>query len=207
MVYFFYGLSFFGMGLAMIMESWRVTTGTEVRVLLPLAGFGLIHSAHEWLEAFLMQSEALGKPMPIWLEWLPLALLVFSYLSLLAFAVQALRLVAHPMPRQLVLARALVAVYFLFVAGSILFSKQNMSLGEEEWEGLARYLVAAPSALLAAFGLHFFGINSRTRGAALERQLNQAAIGFGLYAVTHLIVAPMEIFPANILNKETFRSF
>jgi signal transduction histidine kinase len=207
MVYFFYGLSFFGMGLAMIMESWRVTTGREVRVLLPLAGFGLIHAAHEWLEAFLMQSEAMGKIMPIWLEWLPLALLVSSYLSLLLFAMQALKLVGSPVPRQLVLARGFVAVYFVFVAGSILFSRQTGSFGEEELEGLTRYLLAVPSSLLAAFGLHFFGINSRTRSAALERQLNQAAIGFGLYAATHLIVSRMHIFPANILNKDTFRAF
>ncbi len=206
-VYFFYGLAFFGMGLAMIMESWRVSTSAEVRVLIPLAGFGLVHGAHEWLEAFLMQSAALGEPLAVWVEWLPLGLLAFSYFSLLVFAMQALNLVTRPAPRPLVLARASVAVYFLFVVGSILFSRHNGAFGEEELEGLTRYLLAVPSSLLAAFGLHFFGVNSRTRGVSLERQLNQAAIGFGAYAATHLIVAPMNIFPANILNKDSFRAF
>jgi len=206
MVYFFYGLAFFGMGLAMIMESWRVTTGREARVLLPLAGFGVIHAGHEWLEAFLMQGKAMGETMADWVAWLPLGILFCSYLSLLVFAMQALRLVG-PMPRQLVLASALVVVYFGFVAGSVMFSRQNGAFGEEELEGLTRYLLAVPSSLLAAFGLHFFGVNSRTRSGALERQLNQAAIGFGMYSVTHLIVAPMNIFPANILNKDSFRAF
>ncbi len=40
-IYFIYGLAFFGMGLAMAMESWRASSLAEVRVLHPLAGFGI----------------------------------------------------------------------------------------------------------------------------------------------------------------------
>jgi cytochrome b subunit of formate dehydrogenase len=51
-IFFAYGLAFFSMGLLIILE---VSRGPEARLrhaLRPLAGFGLIHAAHEWLDMF-----------------------------------------------------------------------------------------------------------------------------------------------------------
>jgi signal transduction histidine kinase len=205
-VFFVYGLAFFGMGLAMAMEAGRPSALADGHVLRPLAGFGLIHGAHEWLDAYLLQAQALGLALPNWVEWLPLVLLTSSYLSLLVFALTSLRLVTQPRPYLLQLAIALVSLYFLFTLLSVAFSWNKGGFGEEALEGLTRYVIAVPSSLLAAFGLHFIGVNSRTRSQSLEKFLNSASIGFGMYSLTHLFVSPMPMFPANILNKETFQS-
>jgi len=51
-VFFFYGLAFFSMGLAVWMEAGRSPDLDGARALLFLAGFGLLHGIHEWLEVF-----------------------------------------------------------------------------------------------------------------------------------------------------------
>jgi signal transduction histidine kinase len=205
-VYFVYGLAFFGMGLTMAMEAGRPSALADGHVLRPLAGFGLIHGAHEWLDAYLLQTQALGLTLPNWVEWLPLVLLTSSYLSLLVFALTSLQLVTQPRPHLLKLVITLVSLYFLFMLISIAFSWNQGVFGEEALEGLSRYVIAVPSSLLAAFGLHFIGVSSKTRSKSLGRSLNSASIGFGMYSLTHLFTSPMPMFPANILNEETFQA-
>jgi predicted Na+-dependent transporter len=46
-VYFAYGLAFFGMGLTLALESERSPALAEARLLRPLAAFGMIHGVHE----------------------------------------------------------------------------------------------------------------------------------------------------------------
>ena len=53
-VYFFYGLSFFVMGLAILLESGHSSKLDFARALRPLIWFGLIHGCHEWFEMFLI---------------------------------------------------------------------------------------------------------------------------------------------------------
>ena len=49
-IFFFYGLAFFSMGVAIIMELAHCTDARLKRALRPLAAFGLIHGMHEWSE-------------------------------------------------------------------------------------------------------------------------------------------------------------
>ena len=51
-IYFFYGLSFFSMGLLVALEGGRASDLRLRRALRPLAGFGILHAIHEWLEMF-----------------------------------------------------------------------------------------------------------------------------------------------------------
>ena len=51
-IYFFYGLAFFSMGLLVATEGGRSSDDRVRKALRPLAGFGLVHAAHEWLEMF-----------------------------------------------------------------------------------------------------------------------------------------------------------
>lgn len=66
LVFFIYGLAFFGMGITMALESGHSPALAHARVLRPLAAFGLIHGAHEWLESYLMQAESFGISLPSW---------------------------------------------------------------------------------------------------------------------------------------------
>jgi signal transduction histidine kinase len=205
-ILFIYGLAFFGMGVAMVMESWRISTAVAASDLRLLAGFGLIHGAHEWLDAYLMQLQALGQAPPNWLAWAPFFLLTTSYLSLLLFAVNTLRLVPKPAPKRLRVSTMLVGLYFLFIFISIARSWQAGHFGEEMLEGWSRYLLAVPSSLLAAFGLHFLSGASSARSRRLGQFLDSAAIGFGMYSMSHVFVAPIPVFPVNIINEESFHS-
>ena len=80
-IYFFYGLAFFSMGLLVAMEGGRSTDARLRMALRPLAGFGLVHAAHEWLEMF----RAMGH-LNAFLEGiyplLALSILAFSFLQI-----------------------------------------------------------------------------------------------------------------------------
>src|SRR3972149_5077959 len=52
LIYFLYGLSFFSMGLAVLLESGRSSEMRFAIALRPLAVFGLMHGIHEWGEMF-----------------------------------------------------------------------------------------------------------------------------------------------------------
>ena len=204
-VFFIYGLAFFGMGLAMAMESWRASALAEARVLLPLAGFGLIHGSHEWLEAYLMQAQALGASMPGWIPWLRLGLLISSFSSLAIFAYQSLRLIRQPFPPGLKHGALFVGVYVLGILASAAITYDHQSFQfQNVLDALARYLLAVPSSVLAALGLHYIGRNNPTSSGVLTRWMNGAAIGLGLYAFTQLFVPPIAMFPANVMNNELF---
>ena len=56
-IYFVYGLAFFSMGLATLLEASRAPLLAEARVLRPLAVFGLTHGLHEWLEILILQGD------------------------------------------------------------------------------------------------------------------------------------------------------
>jgi hypothetical protein len=51
-IYFFYGLAFFSMGLAVFLELEQCSDSRLRHALRPLAVFGFIHGIHEWLEMF-----------------------------------------------------------------------------------------------------------------------------------------------------------
>ena len=205
-VYFIYGLAFFGMGLAMTMESWRAASLAEARVLIPLAGFGLIHGTHEWLESYLLQAGSLGTPLPEWLPWLKLGLLVTSFISLAWFAFQSLRRIPRPVPVALKLGGIVLAIYMLFILTScILTCARTYVPFQDMLDGMSRYLLALPASALAALGLFYTGRFGYQSNRAISSWLSGAALGFGLYAVTHLFVHPMPIFPAALINADSFQ--
>ena len=51
-IFFFYGLAFFCMGLAILLELGRISDPRLRNALRMLTFFGLVHGSHEWLEMF-----------------------------------------------------------------------------------------------------------------------------------------------------------
>src|SRR5512144_1661459 len=60
-VYFIYGLAFFSMGLLVAIEGGRASDVRLRRALPPLAAFGLVHAAHEWIGMYLL----LDRPLTL----------------------------------------------------------------------------------------------------------------------------------------------
>jgi len=205
-VFFIYGLAFFGMGITMALESSRSPALAEARVLRPLAAFGLIHGTHEWLESYLLQAEWLGTVLPAWIPWLRLALLASSFASLMIFAWQSLRLISSHSTSKKIVHFAITAVYSLFILASAFLTYRIIPV---PWlqllDTLSRYLLAVPASILAAVALRARARQAREESlVSLARNLTVTAIGFGVYSLTQLFVHPLEMFPARIINDAGF---
>lgn len=209
LVFFIYGLAFFSLGMTLAVESGRFPALADVRVLRPLAIFGILHGTHEWLEAYLMQSEAYAAPLPAWLPWFRLLLLITSFVFLILFDIEAFRFYALELDWQGYLLVSLLGLYLLFIlanavnvvryAGIAWFDLLNV---------LARYLLAVPGSILAVFALRM-----QAKGAPGEERphlithLTVAAIGFLIYGLAQIFVPKTVMFPASYINAEGFRSW
>ena len=91
LVYFVYGLAFFSLGLAVILERGRGSDARLRYALRPPAAFGLLHGTHEWIE-MLEKMQVLPGQFTAPLAWtgIRLILLTFSFLSLAAFGASLL---------------------------------------------------------------------------------------------------------------------
>ncbi|MCX6034446.1 MAG: sensor histidine kinase [Chloroflexi bacterium] len=208
-VYFAYGLAFFGMGLTLALESERSPVLAEARLLRPLAAFGMLHGVHEWLDSYLLQPVAEGLQLPAWLLWLRLGLLAASFFPLLVYGILTLR--EHPLKpgASAYVGWGALAVYLLGILASAVFTyRTGTTLLVNLYDVLTRYLLAVPAAFLAALSLRAEALNALTGG---RRQvmvfLTWAAIGFGLYGLTQLFVPAIDMFPARDLNSTIFRTF
>ena len=90
-VFFVYGLAFFVLGLALALVSRQTSEFKFARAIPFLAGFGILHGIHEWYEMFQQIAFLTSGHTPTNLEEIVrLALLIISFLMLLAFGVSLL---------------------------------------------------------------------------------------------------------------------
>lgn len=206
-IFFFYGLAFYSMGLALLVESGRASELGFARSMRLLAGFGLLHGAHEWMD-MLERGMGLyyGLPLPICMCWFRLALLVASFLALLAFGEQLLARERSQSPPSWRLTMTAVIWYTLST-----FAVQVIyRLDELAWinisDVLARYILGIPGSLLAFWALWRQREIFREQGMGrFVRDLTVAAGALALYGIVgQFVTKPSFIFPANLLNTETF---
>lgn len=209
LVFFVYGLAFFGMGVTMALESGRSPALAQARVLRPLAAFGLIHGTHEWMESYLMQAEAFGTPLPGWLPWLRLGFLFASFTSLFLYGIQMLLFVSPYEPEKRAFLFSAIGVYALFIISNIIRAYLQAPIPLIHLlDGLGRYLLAVPAAMLAALALRVQARDVRQDNRAnLSTSLLVASFGFGVYTLTQLFVHPIDMFPARFINEEAFQAF
>ena len=204
-VYFIYGLAFFSMGLAILLEVGRAELLAEARALRPLALFGLLHGLHEWLEIFLLQSEWLGVSLPTYWDWLRLSLLAISFIALVVYGVQNLFPPQKKKSIDIWIGTGLFTLYLAVIVLVGTVSWENLAGWMIRADVLARYLIAVPGAILAAVAL---ASQARERLAddqiALAQSMRWAAWGFGLYGASQTFVTPLNFFPANFWNTELF---
>ena len=206
LTYFVYGLAFFTMGLAMLLETGRSPALAEARNLRFLASFGIIHGTHEWLESYMLQAQAAGTPLAPWLAWIRLALLISSFAALFLYAYLSLRLSSPRYHARRLLHFDRLAIYEGVILLVVLFSYRERPV---DWinllDVLARYLMAVPAAALAGLALYSQGRKYRHEDRApLSTPLTIAALAFAAYAAAQVFVHSMHLFPAQTINQETF---
>jgi signal transduction histidine kinase len=207
LVYFIYGLAFFSMGLAILLESGRSPLLAGASVLLPLAVFGFVHGAHEWLEMFVEKSDWLATQNPVLLGWLRIIILLISFVFLLVFALRMLQQdkdIRGWRFKSWVLG---LSGYTLLVFLFIIFAWSGNGDRITHIDASVRYSLAVPAAALAGVVLQRRAFQARGQGnPRLSLSLTGVAVGFIFYAVTQMVVPPVDFFPGNTLNTASFLS-
>jgi signal transduction histidine kinase len=201
LVYFFYGLSFFVMGLSVLLELGHSSELDFAKALWPLAGFGLLHGSHEWLEMFLLIYQNVESE---WISYIRLLLLAASFFMLLIFGA---RLIIGPSKRKPLIGM-LLCLGMIWGAG-LLIVGLRLPLNEKHFlaaDVYTRYSLAIPGAALTTWGLllqrrRFFQADMSSFG----RDVTIAALAFGLYGfIGQLFTSSSSLFPSFILNSDKF---
>ncbi len=208
-IYFAYGLAFFILGMAVALEAGRAEPSRFKRAMWSLAGFGILHGLHEWVEMFVLVGQvAYGFQSSTAFEFFRLTLLTASFAALIVFGVQML----HPVEK-LPLAELWLGVgILLFFGAEIFFLSQTwpwpFATRLVAVDALARYTLAVPGSILTTIAL----LSQRKSFVVAGRQvfandLLLAALAFLLYGlVGQVFVGRSPLFPSNILNAEFFLS-
>lgn len=203
-IYFIYGLAFFSMALLVAVEGGRASDVRLRRALPPLAGFGLVHAAHEWMEMYVLMGHPVSELEVSIMSALQLASLAFSFISLAAFG--SFLLADNEITRRLILLIP-IGLEAIWVFGLYDFSGQYTD--HVLWDiadTWTRYTLAIPAAVLTAIGLIVQQRAFRRSGLVrFGQDALWAAIAFGWYGLVGQFFARVTpIFPSNIVNQQTF---
>lgn len=206
-ILFVYGLVFFTLGLATVLQTRRSSRLDLARSLRWLALFGFTHAFHEWGDLFIpIQSEHLSPPIIRLLYVIQLILLATSFAFLFEFGIRLLNPAGRA--RWLYgLAAGLMAGWLFVIFFVLLPFIPDFIAWRRSANALARYFIGFPGGLLAAYALRqqAFKRIAPLNAPAIVNTLRVAGISLFFYAVLGgLIPPPVSFFPGNILNAQTF---
>ncbi len=209
-IYFAYGLVFFIMGLVVALQSRQFSRLELARSLNWLAGFGILHGLNEWGDLFIpIQSAYLSTVGVNLLYVVQLVLLALSFASLFMFGVSLLK----PSGRLKWLSTAPTAIFVLWVFFTF-FVLTPIYQDEMTWHhissAVARYFIAFPGGLLAAYALRIHAVRRiQPLGVpAVYNALRVTGISLAAYAILGgLVPLPIPFWPGTILNAQTFESW
>ncbi len=206
LIYFFYGLAFFSMGLVVALEGGRANDPRLRSGLRPLAVFGILHALHEWLEMFERMGGAVHNfdfDTPLY-QSLRLAMLAFSFLSLAAFGSYLLAKdeVAHRVMFLIPLGLEAIWVFGLLNMRSE-YPPAELRPIVDVW---TRYALGIPASLLAAVGLVYQQRAFRQSGLIrFGQDALWAAVAFGWYGLVGQVFVPRTALPpSTFLNADLF---
>jgi signal transduction histidine kinase len=192
------------MGLLVAIEGGRSSDQRVRKALRPLAGFGLVHAVHEWIEMFAHISAASGFETISALPLLRLATLAFSFLSLAAFGGFLLARDEDAQRVSLMIPLGLEAVWvFGLVNLQGRYPPASVYGVVDVW---TRYSLAIPASILAALGL--IAQQRAFRRVGLVRfgqDALWAAIAFAWYGlIGQAFTRASALPPSTIINEGLF---
>ncbi|MBI5963871.1 MAG: sensor histidine kinase [Chloroflexi bacterium] len=202
-IYFFYGLAFFSMGMLVAMEGGRSTDARLRMALRPLAGFGLVHAAHEWLEMLKLMGH-FDAVFSALISVIGFVLLAFSFLSLAAFGSYLVLGSESTWRVSLIIPLALDAIWAFGLASfRSRYIQTDLIAISDVW---TRYAIAIPAGLLAAAGLIVQQRAFRRAGlVTFGRDSLWASVSFGWYSIVgQIFTTPSLLPPSTFLNSELF---
>ncbi len=206
-VFFFYGLAFFVMGLALALASRQTSEFRFARAIRPLAAFGILHGIHEWLEMFQKIATLTSGYTPTVLQEAGrLAILGISFLMLLAFGILLLNpKKIQPWPGYLPIL-AMIGLWALGLFAVTIAFKPPPGQFVAIADALARYSLGIPGALLGTWALMAQQRTFREHGMPqFGRDLVWSAAALFLYGVIgQLFVRQTSLVPSTIINSTLF---
>lgn len=204
--FFVYGLVFFLLGFAIILQTRQSSRLELARNLRWMAAFGITHGLYEWGDLFIpIQGAYLNESIMGWAHLVHKILLVISFACLLEFG-----LVMLPTNRK---KRGVhwITIFLVMFWGILAFVVFRSEFNNPDWlrlvNALARYSIGFPGGILAAYSLraHTYQRISPLNVPKIVLMFQAAGISIGIYALlTGAIVPPVDFFPGNILNTESF---
>lgn len=206
-VFFFYGLAFFSLGLALALASRRESEFRFVQAIVPLALFGFLHGIHEWVEMFQKIAVLSNGYIPTTLhEVVRLGLLVASFAMLLGFGFTLLTPDGTPKRRIWLPVLGMVGFWLTAVLIIAVVLEPGNALLIAQADALARYSLGIPAALLGAWALM---TQQRTFREAnmpqFGRDLVWATTALLLFGVIgQFFVRETTLVPSNVINSALF---
>ena len=205
-VFFVYGLAYFSMGLAVVLESRKSSSLKLCHNLIFLGGFGLVHGLVEWLDmSILIVAPTILPETELALEAAGIFLLVVSVAFLILFGARQMAsrtgwkwLVWVPV---LFCAAWAIAVVADLVADGFLSQRWITNVNV-----LTRYLLYLPANILASMGLAF-QVSEFIKGKVprIAYAAAGATVALAFNAVVAGLVVPAAPFlPASVLNYNSF---
>jgi signal transduction histidine kinase len=209
-ILFVYGLGFFILGFAIILQVQQSSRLELARSLRWLAAFGITHAFNEWGDLFIpIQAQYLDATTVRLLIVFQSILIAVSFACLFEFGISVLR----PFNRKGWLAGVPAALFVVWIFVSffvILPFESNIENWHHIVNAVARYFIGFPGGMLAAYGLRIHAIRriQPLNVPVIFSTLRVAGVALGLYAILGgLIPGPVNFFPGNILNARTFEQF
>lgn len=206
-ILFVYGLGFFILGFAIILQVQQSSRLELARSLRWLAAFGITHALHEWGDLFIpIQARYVDPVVVKFLLVIQLLLLAVSFACLFEFGISVLR----PFTGASWLRGAPIIIFaaWAFLVFFILLpTASNLGVWDRNANALARYFIALPGGLLAAYGLRAHAIRriQPLNVPIIFQTLQVAGISLGIYAIlAGLVSPPVDFFPGNLVNTQTF---
>lgn len=206
-IFFFYGLAFFSMGIAVIIEGDRSADERLRLALRPLAAFGIIHGLNEWIDMF----ELIGLDFhSLWGVYLwhgiEIGIMAFSFISLAGFGFSLLTPNLKVRRLALLAPLTLTSIWAFGVFMLIRTYPIDLSSNHAVIDAWTRYSLAIPAAISAASGLIAQQRAFRRAGMAeFGRDALGAALAFLWYGVIgQLFASPSRLWPSTYLNSDLF---
>jgi signal transduction histidine kinase len=206
-ILFVYGLGFFILGFAILLQTRQSSRLELARSLRWLGAFGFLHALHEWGDLFIpIQADHLGEMMVRSLYAIQLVALAASFACLFEFGISVLRPFhgarwLRGLPAMLLAAWGVVCFFVLLPLATDLRAWQAAA------NALARYFLGFPGGMLAAYGLREHAVR-RIRplnAPQIYRTLRVAGVALGIYAVLAGLIPPrVDFFPGSLINSTSF---
>ena len=194
-IFFFYGLAFFIVGLAIYVYPKSDSEFALVRHLWLICAFGIVHGANEWIDMFIL----INEPNKIFLlQIIGLFALPVSFLFLVKFGVR----IIIGVKKNYTVLNALPLILFI-ARGCITILSRDVFLLGNIW---ARYLLGVPGIFLTSYAIILIAAEFKKQGfISVARDLKIAAGAFFVYGILSGLVVPKAgFFPASVFNCETF---